>query len=171
MAHDAFDALGVEPSFALDLPAIERRHRELSRALHPDRHAGAAPAARRAAVERAMQVNEAWRVLRDPVRRAEALCRRLGIAVGEGREPPASPALLMDVLEQREALAEARAARLAPQVERLAESMTARETLVLERLGAAFAAPDPAAVLAALGELRYVRRFLDEVGATLDDLG
>src|SRR6188768_4067233 len=105
---DPFETLGVEPVFGLDLTILEQRHRDLSRALHPDRHAASGAAERRMALGRAIEVNEAYRVLKDPVRRAEALLSLRGVATGEGKEPPASPALLMAVMERREALAEAR---------------------------------------------------------------
>lgn len=163
---DPFDTLGVEPRFDLDEGLLAQRHRDLSRALHPDRHAGAAATSRRLALGRMIEVNEALRVLRDPVRRAGALARRLGLPVGEGQEPKASPALLMDFMESREELGAAVAAKDAAAVAALAAAMRAREANVTASLAEAFANPERRdAVLALLGELRYVRRFLDEVSA------
>lgn len=168
---DPFETLGVEPSFELDLGALEKRHRELSRALHPDRYVGRPPAERRQALGRAIEVNEAWRQLRDPIRRAEALLARSGVAVGEGAEPKADPELLMEMMEQREALADARRARDQAALERLADGIRQREARVLGKLGAGFkshAAGDD--LLRQLGELRYYRRFLDEAAAIEDEL-
>jgi molecular chaperone HscB len=91
MTVNPFEALGVEPSFALDLAILEQRHRELSRALHPDRHAASGAGERRMALGRAIEVNEAYRILKDPVRRAEALLAQRGVATGEGKEPPHQP--------------------------------------------------------------------------------
>lgn len=163
---DPFDTLGVPPRFDLDEAELARRHRDLSRALHPDRHAGAAATSRRLALGRMIEVNEALRVLKDPVRRAAALARRLGLPVGEGEGPKATQALLMDFMEAREELGAAVAARDATRVGRLAASMRDRETRVMTALAAAFADPGRRDdVLALLGELRYVRRFLDEVAA------
>jgi molecular chaperone HscB len=170
---DPFEVLGVPARFAVDLAALEKTHRELSRALHPDRYTGAAPSERRDALNRAVAVNEAFRALRDPVRRAEALFRRAGLEVGETKEPKASPALLMDVMEQREALAEARAAKNAAQVRKLAAAIEAKAASVEAVLAKAFAADEPngvAAMLPRLGELRFYRRFLEEVSAVDDEL-
>ena len=83
---------------------LEKRHRELSRALHPDRHADKTPAERRHALGKAIEVNEAFRVLKDPVRRAEALLRGRGVHIEEGKEAPADPSFLMDIMELRETL-------------------------------------------------------------------
>lgn len=180
---DPFDTLGAAPRFDLDLLALEQRHRDLSRALHPDRYASAPAAERRMALGRAIEVNEAWRVLRDPVRRAEALLRRAGVAVGETSEPKPSQALLMEFLEAREELAEAARARQLARVTRLGDSMRVRQREVEARLAAAFdaagagssgdAPPDRDKLTLAvpmLGELRYVRRFLDEVAAIEEDV-
>jgi molecular chaperone HscB len=171
-AADPFDTLGVEPRFDLDEARLAQRHRDLSRALHPDRHAGAAATSRRLALGRMIEVNEALRVLRDPVRRAGALARRLGLPVGEGQEPKASPALLMDFMDAREELGAAVAAKDAAAVAALATGMRDREAKVTSALAEAFADPGDLsdarrrdAILALLGELRYVRRFLDEVAA------
>lgn len=167
---DPFATLGAPRRFDLDLQVLEKTHRELSRALHPDRFAQAAPSERRAALEKAANVNEAWRILRDPIRRAEALFRASGIAVGEANEPKASPAFLMDVMEDREALAEARVAKDLPKVRALASKMALRSREVEEKLTEAFANGAPSkdeltTLLPLLGELRFYRRFLDEVEA------
>jgi molecular chaperone HscB len=172
---DPFETLGVEARFDLDLRALEQRHRDLSRALHPDRYAGAPAAERRLSLSRAIDVNEAFRALRDPVRRAEALVRRAGVAVGETSEPRPPPALLMEMMEVREELADAARGRDLARVAALAEGMRARQQDVEARITRAFdaAGGDPhkiAETLPALGELRYVRRFLDEVSAIEEEL-
>jgi molecular chaperone HscB len=173
---DPFDTLGITPSFDLDLPSVEKRYRELARVAHPDRHLGGSPGERRIALGKAVEVNEAWRLLRDPIRRAEALLRRHGVHIEEGKEPKADPEFLMEMLEQREALSEARTSGDPAAVERLAIAIRKREKEILARIGATFATALPSAgangaldkVTALLGELRYYRRFLDEVSAIED---
>jgi molecular chaperone HscB len=172
---DPFETLGIEPRFDLDLRAVEQRHRELSGALHPDRYAGRPAAERRLALGRAIDVNEAFRAVRDPVRRAEALLGRAGVAVGETSEAKPPPSLLMEMMEAREELAEARRAKDLARAGKLGEAMRARQRAVEERLGRALDAGkgDPQILdgaRAALGELRYVRRFLDEVDAIEEEL-
>lgn len=172
---DPFTTLGVAPAFSLDLTQLAQRHRDLSRTLHPDRHAAAPPGERRRALGHAIEVNAAWRTLRDPITRAEALLERLGVPRDERGGPKASPELLMEVMEQREALAEARASGDAERIDALAGAVRQREQETLARLTEAFSRAeggelDAPRLLSLLGELRFVRRFLDEVGAALDDL-
>jgi molecular chaperone HscB len=168
---DPFEALGVKPEFGLDLASLERRHRELSGALHPDRYASAGAGERRMALGRAIEVNEAFRILKDPVRRAEALLARRGVPSGEGKEPPASPALLMAVMERREALAEIRHSRNKAALTGLIAEVRELEAGVETALSGQFAfdTPDAAEVLKRIGELRYYRRFLREAEAIADE--
>jgi molecular chaperone HscB len=170
---DPFDTLGIAPTFDLDVGAVEKRYRELSRVLHPDKHVGASPAERRISLGKAVEVNEAWRLVRDPIRRAEALLQRRGVEVREGSEPKADPAFLMEMMEQREALSEAKATHDVASVRALGKRIRERESDVLGRLARGFAANgapggDVAALVPLVGELRYYRRFLDEVSAIED---
>jgi molecular chaperone HscB len=169
---DPYDTLGFAPVFDLDGPALERRHRELSRALHPDRYAGRPASERQRALGRAIEVNEAFRKLRDPVGRAEVLLARLGTPVTEADAAPAAPALLMEVLEQREALAEARQKRDLARVHTLMRAVQVREQRVVADMTKAFVQrpPDTARIEALLGELRYHRRFIEEAASVEDDL-
>jgi len=129
-----------------------------------------------------MDINLAYRTLRDPASRAEALFELLG--AGSTRESTISdPVLLMEMMEQREALEEARRAEDRTQLDAIGRSMAEREQVVLGRLSEAFAplltgSPSPAAALRKaqlararqlLAELRYVRRFAEEIAAFEDD--
>lgn len=166
---DPFAILGIQRSFEVDLASIEKRHRELSRALHPDRYADAGAAERKLTLAKAIEVNEAWRIVRDPIRRAEALFALAGIAVGEQYEPRPSPSLLMDTMDRREALAEAREKRDLAAIDHLAGEVDAARRSVEERLRAGFARGGKLdALVPLLGELRFHRRFLDEVNAIED---
>jgi len=165
---DPFLILGLPRRYDVDLRAVEKTHRELSRALHPDRYASSGASERRAALSKAADVNEAWRIVRDPVRRAEALFALAGVEVGETKEPKPEAELLMEVLEKREALADAKAARDADKVRALADEMSAREKKIEAALGQAQAFD--ASLVRALGEMRFYRRFIDEASLVLEDI-
>jgi molecular chaperone HscB len=166
---DPFATLGAPRRFDLDLAALEKTHRELSRALHPDKFAQAGASERRAALEKAASVNEAWRIVRDPIRRAEALFSVAGFKVGETNEPKPKPEFLMEVMDDREALSEARAAKDIAKVSELGQAMRERAKATEAQLaGAFFEVADEvtlAKLLPLLGELRFYARFLDEVSA------
>lgn len=173
--NDPFDTMGEEPRFDLDLRMLEERHRELSRTLHPDRYARASSAERRMALGRAIEVNEAWRVLRDPIRRAEAVLRRRGVDVSETNQPKPPPSLLMEMMETREALSDAHRAKDLARVSELGAAMQTRQARVVDELTRGFTEADSdldklRSLLPIVGEMRYLRRFLDEVSAIEEDL-
>ncbi len=133
---DPFSILGIPRAFDVDMRAAEKAHRELSRALHPDKYASAGASERRDALTKAADVNEAWRIVRDPVKRAEALFQLAGVEVGETKEPKPDAELLMEVLEKREALADAKAARDLEKVRALETEVRAREEKIESALAA-----------------------------------
>lgn len=184
LAADPFRVLGVAREFDIDLKAAEARFRELSRSVHPDRFATADPRSRRFSMQRSVQLNEAWKTMKDPVRRAESLLSFDGWEVGAesgasrpgqpaaAREPiPVRPALLGEVIELREELSDARAAGDPDRVRRLAREVQGRLDAALARVATGFTAaqssPDPTRaledVVQELIAIRYWRRFLDEV--------
>lgn len=181
MTTDPFETLGLPPRFDLDPALVDQRVRELGRALHPDRHATATAGQRRQALGRSIDVNEAGRVLRDPIRRAEVLRERLlgaaHDALDDAAGQKAPQALLFEMMELRESLSAAKDARDLSRVERLAAPVREREERVLRAIDERFQAAleggslDLHALDAALLELRYLRRFLAEVAAIEDEFG
>jgi len=169
---DHFETLGVPRSFRLDAVELEKRYRELSRLLHPDRHAAGGATARRMALEKSIAVNDAYRVLRDPARRAAHLLEQRGIDLGESGAHGAGRFLpqefLLEVMELRETFDEARAARDFARVERLKQSVKKQRDETLDALAAAFDADDVEGAARQLSIIRYYDRFLGEVRAFED---
>jgi molecular chaperone HscB len=165
-----FAVLGIPPRFDVDLASVEKQHRELSRALHPDRFAAAAPSERQAALSKAVEVNEAWRIVREPIRRAEALLALHGVDMTEEKAPTADLEFLQEMLEQREALDDAKRAKDLEAVHKLAHAIEAKSKAVEAVLTEGFAREDYSSLARKVGELRYFRRFLDEVSAIEDEL-
>jgi molecular chaperone HscB len=170
---DHFETLGLPRRFAVDLPDLERRFRELSREVHPDRFATAAPPERRAALERSTALNDAYRTLKDPLRRATYFLELAGLRLeGEGPEGRCPiqlrPEFLESFLELRETFAEGEGA---PEVreqmrERIVGERTDRADALMRELAAAPEGATREALLPLaqqLLELRYYDRFLAEL--------
>ena len=166
-SSDLFALFGLPASFELDRGSLERAYLERARDAHPDRFAAAPAAERAAAVGRAMELNQAYKTLRDPVRRAEYLLGRAGVTIGGNEQIDAG--FLAEVLDLREELAEARAAGRTADVARLEGAMKARRKALIAVLGPALAGGALDDAKRALIELRYVARYLDECEAALDE--
>ena len=103
--EDHFTALGIPRAFAVDAADLERRFRERSRQIHPDRFARAEPRERRLSLDRTTRLNDAFRQLRDWRLRAAYLLRLAGVeALPEGKSL-SDPEFLEEQLEWREELA------------------------------------------------------------------
>lgn len=172
VAVDPFATLGVTRQYDLDKQELDRRYRELQQALHPDRHASSSASTRALTLQKAVGVNEAYRILRDDLKRGEALLSLLG---GKASEQTADPELLMEMMELREALMEARTEQRADEVARLAAEVQGKAGTAQRELSAVFSAlqaGDSAGLNTAqglLGRLRYYRRFQDEVAQFEDE--
>lgn len=168
---DPFATLGLPRRYDVDPRQLETNYRELQRVLHPDRHAAASPSQRRMNLLKAVEVNEAYRTLKNDLSRAEALLA-LHAAGQVASRAAEDPEFLMEMLELREELGEASANSDAPRIERLSDRIEAEAREARNRLATAFDALPTAAqpaelagVTRLLGRLKYYRRFLDEVGA------
>ena len=80
---DYFSVFGLEPRLNLDLAALEQEFHRLSRRLHPDRYARALENEREWSLADTALVNDAYRTLKDPIRRTEYLLKLSGAAIGE----------------------------------------------------------------------------------------
>ena len=97
--RDPFDLLDLEPRFDLDPKVLERRHLALARSLHPDHQASPEDAAR--VLAQSAEVNDAYRLLKDPWKRARALIERFAGETLQRQAQP-DPAFLLEVMEIRE---------------------------------------------------------------------
>jgi len=103
-AQTFFSMLGLAPTFDIDPADLERRYFALQRQFHPDRFIGKPDALRQQAIRQSMLANEAYETLKSPLRRARYL---LAIAAMPPDGVTPSQALLTEIMELREALAEA----------------------------------------------------------------
>lgn len=172
---DHFQVFDLPRRFELDPRLLEERYRALSRRWHPDRHGGAGAAERVHILRRATDLNDAYRTLRNDASRAEYLLRLHGVDVAaEGADRPAvDPAFLMEILELREALHEAQAARDDEKVRALGAQVRARMEADRAAIAAAFRRLEEGdqgqEMIKELSRLlvagRYYRRFQDEIDA------
>jgi len=181
---DAFGLLGLPERFDLDPAVIEQAFFDKSKDLHADRFASAPAAERVAALSRSRALNDAYQVVKKPVARAEYLLARAGVTIGDNER--VEPELLMEVLELREELAEAKGAgkvavasvgsadergdaqRRAATIEALRANMAGRRDAAVGALAQLFERADLAAIKKQLILLRYLDRYLEECDAALD---
>jgi molecular chaperone HscB len=105
-----FELLGLTPGFTLDVKALEQAYFSAQRDAHPDRQIGKSEAERIVAIERSMSANEAYEALKNPLTRAEHLLALSGVRVNSDDDTvKPSQALLVEIMELREQIEDARA--------------------------------------------------------------
>src|SRR6266702_421938 len=119
---DYFTFFGLPPKLHVDVPALEKDFYELSRKLHPDLNARAGSQEQEWSLEQSSLLNDAYRTLRDPIKRTQYLLRLEGIeleeqsktateqarATGEVKKQIVPPDLLEEVFELNMQLEELR---------------------------------------------------------------
>ena len=105
---DHFALFGIKAVFGLDLSDLDSRYRDIQAQVHPDRFAHAGEAERRLSMQWATHANEAYQTLKKPLERAKYLLHLAGHDI-QAESNTAMPAdFLMEQMEWREAVMEAR---------------------------------------------------------------
>ena len=104
--QDHFELFGLPARFAVDAAALELRYRELQREVHPDRFAAAPEIERRASMQLATRVNEAYQILKSPLRRAVYILRLRGVDPEFETNTAMPPQFLIEQMSWRERIEE-----------------------------------------------------------------
>jgi len=169
LKDDHFSLFGLPARFALDVVALEQAWRELAARVHPDRYATATPAEKRVAMQWAARINEAYRVLRDPLARARYLCEQAGVDIQAEHNTAMAPAFLLQQLQWREQFDDARAdaqalAALAGELEQACADVQAALCGLLDE------ARDAHAAALRVREWMFLQKLADDVNTARQSL-
>ncbi|MGE0251372.1 MAG: Fe-S protein assembly co-chaperone HscB [Dongiaceae bacterium] len=161
MAPNPYTRFGLAPSFVIDEAALEVKYHQLQQILHPDRFATKTPREKLLAQSEAVNLNEDYKILRDPVKRAETLLGLAGKALtdGEGKTIQ-DPAILMMALESREHLTEV---KNIAQLEKLAQRNREEIDGIVNNLEDAFTENNLAEAQSLTLRLKYAQKFSEEI--------
>jgi molecular chaperone HscB len=173
---DYYELVGIPRSLNLSLEALQERYYELSRHLHPDRFMQKPEAERQRALDMSSALNDAYRTLKDPIKRAQYLLTLEGFDIGEQRSKDVPPELLEEVFELNMALEEMRegddSAR--PQLEQAEKNFTHMLSETHQQLESLFGQYDAAPSRDVLAQIRnvlnrrkYIQNLVSEVERTL----
>src|SRR6202047_188971 len=151
-----YELLGMRRRLNLSLDELQKRYYELSRQLHPDRFMQKPEAEQQRALDMSSALNDAYRTLKDPVKRAQYLLGVEGFDIGEQRSKDVPPELLEEVFELNMTLEEMRSGdeSARPQLEQAQKNFTNMLDGVNGQLQALFEKYDRAPDHAVLGEIR-----------------
>ena len=131
---DHFSLFELPRAFRLDAAMLDQRYREIQARVHPDKFAHAGVAEQRLSLQWATRVNEAYQTLKRPLARAQYLLHLGGHEIGAENNTMMPPEFLMEQMEWREAVAEARQAREQDELEQLHHRVKQRMSKRYEQL-------------------------------------
>jgi molecular chaperone HscB len=108
---DYFAIFGLPRKLWIEMDGLEKKFLQLSWKLHPDNFVNATERERELSLEKSSQLNDAYRVLRNPVSRVEYLLELEGARKEGEHKQKAPPKLLEEVFELNESLDELREAK------------------------------------------------------------
>jgi len=181
-SRNFYEFFGFERKLDLDESALQKRFYELSREWHPDRFSrkGFEESAR--AMENTALINDGYRTLRDPVKRAEYLLSEEGFPIGEQRSKDVPPELLEEVFELNMALEEMRGGdeSARPQLDEAKEKFVRMRTEIDGQLKSLFSRYDASEsesetakqalheIRGALNKRRYIENLIRDVEKALN---
>ena len=163
-----FELFGLAQKFSQDRAAIDARWKELQREAHPDKFAAQGASAQRVAMQWSVRINEAYQRLKDPLKRASYLCELKGAPLNAENNTAMPASFLMQQMEWREALDEAKTAKNIDEIALQTNEFMREQLLKIEQT-----IDDQHNFTLAVDHVRalmFVERFASEVDARLDQL-
>jgi molecular chaperone HscB len=176
-----FAFFGLDPKLVVDGDVLQKRFYELSRQWHPDRFSRKGADEQAQALEATSILNDGYRTLKDPVKRAEYLLTEEGFPIGEQRSKDVPPELLEEVFELNMALEELKSGdeSARPQLEEAKRNFVDLQTEIHRELDALFRKYDASEsqsetakqalheVRGALNRRRYIQNLIRDVDKAL----
>ncbi|MDR3409464.1 MAG: Fe-S protein assembly co-chaperone HscB [Formivibrio sp.] len=164
-----FALLGLPEVFSLDLRELERQYRASVTEHHPDRHATSDDATKRLSLQASTQINEAWQTLKNPLNRARYLLKLRGVDTQEDTNTSMPIDFLMNQMEWREAIEEAKANQNLDRLEELSRELRSEIEAHESNLGALIDTEhNYAAAAQAVRKLRFLEKLEEEISDAIE---
>ena len=165
-----FDLFNLPARFAIDAGALDSAYRDVQGQVHPDRFINATDAEKRVAMQWATRANEAYQTLKHPHKRAQYLCELNGVDLQTESNTAMPLAFLMQQMEWRDALGEARAGKDEAALEALADQVKAERRAMLAQVGQQLDAADFAQAAQGVRALMFLDKFGEELNFAFEAL-
>lgn len=167
---DFFAVLQLPVACEIDSAMLERNYRALQGQWHPDRFAGAAPAEKAAAMQKASLVNDAYTTLKSPLSRAAHLLQLRGCDTGVHSQADLEPAFLLQQMRLRDALEELTADEDEGGLRGLLDSVEGERLSLWRTFSTAISAGDLQQARRVFYKLQFMVKLQDEIRAAEDRL-
>jgi molecular chaperone HscB len=158
-----FDLFHLPQRFAIDMAALDAAYHEVQNQVHPDKFTNAGDSEKRVAMQWATRANEAYRTLKNPFKRAAYLCELNGVDLQTESNTAMPREFLMQQMEWRETLEDAKAAKNIEELEKLDEELRIARKEEIEEIGKLLDANDFAQAAQGVRQLMFLEKFKEEI--------
>ena len=158
-----FELFQLPPRFALDASALDAAYRDVQSRVHPDKFVNATAAEKRVAMQWATRANEAYQTLKNPQKRAQYLCELNGVDLQTESNTAMPMAFLMQQMEWRDELGDARAGKDLGALEALDQQLRRERKTHLAEIEKQLDAGDFHAAAQSVRALMFLEKFAEEV--------
>ena len=158
-----FELFNLPARFELDMGALDAAFRDVQGQVHPDRFVNATDAEKRVAMQWATRANEAYQTLKNPQKRAQYLCELNGVDLRTESNTAMPMDFLMQQMQWRDELGEARAAKDVEALDALDAQVKRERKQRLAQIGKQLDAGDFDGAAQGVRALMFLDKFGDEV--------
>lgn len=158
-----FELFNLPLQFAVDAVALDSAYRDVQGRVHPDKFVNATDAEKRVAMQWATRANEAYQTLKNPQKRAQYMCELAGVDLQTESNTSMPMAFLMQQMEWREELGDARAGKDSDALESLDKQLRNARKEQLAQIEQQINAADYAAAAQGVRALMFLEKFGEEV--------
>jgi len=170
LSADFFSLFELPKSFRISLSELDSRYRDIQAQVHPDRFVSAGDAERRLSMQWATHANEAYQTLKKPLERAKYLLQQAGHDIQAENNTAMPVDFLMEQMEWREAVMDARSGGDHHELEHLHNRLRGDINARYDELAELFDQDDHSAATELVRRLMFLEKLLYEIDDALASL-
>jgi len=162
--NNPFALFDLPVAFQVDSALLNERYLALQRSLHPDNFSAASAQEQRLAIQKSAEINDALRILKDPITRADSI---IAINTGETENPEEKSNndidFLMQQMEWRETLENIENRKDTDELTAFAQEINQIRHAILSELSTALDAQHWDIARAITDKLRFIKKLQAEI--------
>ena len=162
--NNPFALFDLPVAFQVDSALLNERYLALQKSLHPDNFSAASAQEQRLAIQKSAEINDALRILKDPITRADSI---IAINTGETENPEEKSNndidFLMQQMEWRETLENIENRKDTDELTAFTQEINQIRHAILSELSTALAAQQWDIARAITDKLRFIKKLQAEI--------
>ncbi|WP_297929257.1 Fe-S protein assembly co-chaperone HscB [Aggregatibacter segnis] len=162
--NNPFALFDLPVAFQVDSALLNERYLALQKSLHPDNFSAASAQEQRLAIQKSAEINDALRILKDPIARADSI---IALNTGEQENPEEKSnkdiGFLMQQMEWRETLENIENRKDTDELTAFAQEINQIRHAILSELSTALDAQQWDIARAITDKLRFIKKLQTEI--------